>query len=249
MANNVSAEQELQAKTRRSFLALGAGAVAAIGGFAWLYPGAEAEDIPGPLRSVLNFNETVVRGALYDNSHLVQTYPASAVGKIKANGPVGLEGPLDLASWGVDLVESGEMQPSARISMAEIRQLPRTEEIIDFKCVEGWSAVTQFAGAKFSDFVAKFAAGSDKAPYVRMETPDKEYYVGLDTPSAMHPQTLLAWEMNGQPLTEEHGAPLRLVIPVKYGIKNIKRIGRIEFTDKRPGDYWAEQGYDWFAGL
>jgi len=55
--------------------------------------------------------------------------------------------------------------------------------------------------------------------------------------------------MNGAPLTSEHGAPLQLVIPVKYGIKNIKRIGSIRFTAERPTDYWAERGYDWFAGL
>jgi DMSO/TMAO reductase YedYZ molybdopterin-dependent catalytic subunit len=65
----------------------------------------------------------------------------------------------------------------------------------------------------------------------------------------MHPQTLLAYEQNGKPLTDEHGSPLRLVIPVKYGIKNIKRVGRIEYTNDRPADYWAEEGYDWFAGL
>ena len=52
--------------------------------------------------------------------------------------------------------------------------------------------------------------------------------------SAMHPQTLLAYEQNGKPLADEHGAPLRLVIPVKYGIKNIKRIGRIEYTNDKP---------------
>jgi DMSO/TMAO reductase YedYZ molybdopterin-dependent catalytic subunit len=67
--------------------------------------------------------------------------------------------------------------------------------------------------------------------------------------SALHPQTLLAWELNGQPLAPEHGAPLRLVIPIKYGVKSIKKIGSIRLTDKRPADYWAENGYDWFAGL
>ena len=65
----------------------------------------------------------------------------------------------------------------------------------------------------------------------------------------MHPQTLLAFEMNGENLRLKNGAPLRLVIPVKYGIKNIKRIGKIFFSDQRPPDYWAEQGYDWYAGL
>ena len=82
-----------------------------------------------------------------------------------------------------------------------------------------------------------------------MKTPNKEYYVGVDMPSALHPQTLLAYEMNGAPLTDDHGAPLRLMTPVKYGIKNIKRIGSIEFTTTRPDDYWAERGYDWYAGL
>jgi DMSO/TMAO reductase YedYZ molybdopterin-dependent catalytic subunit len=82
-----------------------------------------------------------------------------------------------------------------------------------------------------------------------MATPDEDYYVGLDIKSALHPQTLLAYERNGQPLEWEHGAPLRLIIPVKYGIKNIKRIGLIRYTDDRPDDYWSEEGYDWFAGL
>ena len=71
----------------------------------------------------------------------------------------------------------------------------------------------------------------------------------MDMPSALHPQTLLCYEMNGKSLSMEHGAPLRLVTTVKYGIKSIKRIGRIAFTDERPPDFWAERGYDWYAGL
>ncbi len=82
-----------------------------------------------------------------------------------------------------------------------------------------------------------------------METPDGDYYVGLDRASAMHPQTLLAYEMNGEPLTNAHGAPLRLLIPVKYGVKNLKRIGKISFADARPRDYWAENGYDYDCGF
>jgi DMSO/TMAO reductase YedYZ molybdopterin-dependent catalytic subunit len=136
-----------------------------------------------------------------------------------------------------------------KLDLDDVKSLPRREEIIDFKCVEGWSTVTQFAGARLSDFTAKFAPGSEKAGYVSMVTPDDGYYVGLDTPSALHPQTLLAWEMNGQPLTDEHGAPLRLCIPVKYGIKNIKRIGSIAYGEKRPADFWCERGYDFYAGL
>ena len=84
--------------------------------------------------------------------------------------------------------------------------------------------------------------------YAGAQTPDGKYYVGLDIASALHPQTLLCYEMDGRPLTPGHGAPLRLVIPIKYGIKNLKQIGTIQFTDVRPADYWAERGYDWYAG-
>src|SRR5207248_5872294 len=89
---------------------------------------------------------------------------------------------------------------------------------------------------------------ADLFDYVQLETPGGGYYVGLDMASALHPQTLLCYEMNGQPLTPDHGAPLRLVATVKYGIKNIKRIGTIRFLDTRPPDYWTERGYDWYSG-
>ena len=131
----------------------------------------------------------------------------------------------------------------------------------EFKCIEGWSVIVQWAGARFSDFMKAYPprtrSGSafnlnhaeDLPPYVSMATPDDGYYVGLDMESMLHPQTLLCYEQNGAPLTQEHGAPLRLAIPVKYGVKNIKRIGTIRYSLGRPTDYWAERGYDWYVGL
>lgn len=123
----------------------------------------------------------------------------------------------------------------------------------------------QWAGVSLFDFAKHYRLGTrsgnapdpdgnpnDLLPYVGLETPPGDdgyrYYVGLDVDSALHPQTLLCYEMNGQPLSLGHGAPLRLAIPVKYGIKNIKRIASIRFTEPRPRDYWAENGYDWYAG-
>ena len=121
--------------------------------------------------------------------------------------------------------------------------------------------ITNWSGALLSDFVAKYKLGThsgkefdknnphDLAEYVGMETPDGGYYIGLDIASALHPQTILCYEMNGEELPEDHGGPIRLIIPTKYGIKNLKRIGKIFFTDDRPRDFWFEQGYDYFAGL
>ncbi len=136
--------------------------------------------------------------------------------------------------------------PGLLLTLDDIKQLPRVEMITELKCIEGWSIVVQWAGARFSDFIEKYKPQYSK--YVSITTPDEGYYVGWDMPSILHPQTLLAYEINGEPLSLEHGAPLRIASPTKYGIKQIKRIGRIEFTDKRPADYWAEQGYDWYSG-
>ena len=152
-------------------------------------------------------------------------------------------------------------EPGLLLTLADIQALPRVEMTTEFKCVEGWSTIVHWAGARLADFIARYqpATRNNTAPdvanrpqdlvrYVSMVTPDGGYYVGLDLPSAMQLQTLLTYEMNGQPLNLAHGAPLRLVTPTKYGIKQIKRIGRISFTDTRPADYWAERGYDWYAG-
>ncbi len=223
-------EQELRRRSRRSFVALGVGAVVVGGAWEWVNSAPLEDEIPGPLRRVLGFNERVVRTALYNEGHLVRTYPASAIGKLKVNGKIGMEMPVDLADWCLDLAPMGG-GPERKLALDDVRSLPRHEETIDFKCVEGWSTVTQFAGARLSDFTARFAPGSERASFVGMWTPSKDYYVGVDMPSALHPQTLLAYEMNGQPLEDRHGAPLRLLIPVKYGIKNIKRIGRIAYTN------------------
>jgi len=246
--NKLTPEQEMSRRTRRGFLALGTGAVVAAGGWEWINSGYQrGGDIPAPLRSMLRFNERVVRKALFSDGHLVKTYPASAIGELKENGDLGLPDDFDADDWNLEVTPRGGLPQT--LTLDDIKALPRYEETFDFKCVEGWSTVTQFAGARLSDFTAKFAPGSEKAPYVAMSTADNGYYVGLDTPSAMHPQTLLAYQMNGEDLADEHGAPLRLAIPVKYGIKNIKRIARIAYVGTEPKDYWRERGYDFYAGL
>ena len=249
MPNKLTPEQEMSRRTRRGFMALGAGAVVAAGGWEWLSAGYHpGGDIPGRLRTILGFNERVVRATLFSDGHLVKTYPASAIGKLQENGSIGMDDDFEPDDWKLQVMPRGGGLPLA-LDLYDIRKLPRYEETIDFKCVEGWSVVTQFAGARFSDFTAKFAPGSEKASFVGMSSSGGGYYVGLDTPSALHPQTLLAYQMNGEDLEDEHGAPLRLCIPVKYGIKNIKRIARIAYGETEPPDYWRERGYDFYAGL
>ena len=133
-----------------------------------------------------------------------------------------------------------------------IPKLPRHELVTQFKCIEGWSQIVHWAGVRMADFLDMFppALVDGKEPlYVYMETPDGDYYVGYDMHICRHPQTLLVTEMMGAPLTQNHGAPLRLHTPTKYGYKQIKRIGLIQYTNEKPDDYWTELGYDWYAGL
>jgi DMSO/TMAO reductase YedYZ molybdopterin-dependent catalytic subunit len=152
--------------------------------------------------------------------------------------------------------------PGLLLTMADVRKLPHVEMVTEFKCIEGWSEIVYWGGARLRDFLAAFppqrardsqSASTELATafpnYVGLDTPDGQYYVGIEGEVALHPQTLLAYELNGQPLTPDHGAPLRLVTPLKYGINQLKQIGRITYSNVRPHDYWHEQGYDYYAGL
>lgn len=242
---------------RRSFIAFGTFTVlsaAAYGSWRWLLK--SPDEVAGitagahaPLRKALNKNELFFRRLFFSDKHLVRTYPKEMAAKnVRVNSDVGLKSKFDPQNWALEVKKrSGEV---LKITLDELRALPKTEIVYDFKCVEGWDQISHWGGVKFADFIEHYQLQNEaKLQYVGMETPDKQYYIGLDMPSAMHPQTMLAYEVNDKLLPAEHGAPLRLIIPVKYGIKNLKRIGSISFSDQRPRDYWAEQGYDYYSGL
>jgi DMSO/TMAO reductase YedYZ molybdopterin-dependent catalytic subunit len=234
---------EMKRISRRSFIWAGAAILGAYGGFKFLANRRDDEFLPPALRRGLDVNEGVWMKA-FSSGKGAPTFSPSERTLARVND-IGLAKGFDPATWSLSVENIGGGR--LVLSLDDIEALPRHEFTTQFCCIEGWSYIVIWAGARFSDFAAKYLTG--KAPYVYMETPERDYYVGLDIDSMMHPQTLLCYEMNDAPLTLPHGGPLRLVIPVKYGIKNIKRIGRIQFTDKKPGDYWAERGYDWYAGL
>lgn len=248
--------RELRGRTRRGFLVAGLTALAGVGGWEWLRSRSKIDGVEWPMRRTLELNEGLSE-AYFRTARLTPTFPRSAITAERINGGLGLNPAFDPSTWRLRIEGSG--QP-ASLSLADIKAFPRREMITEFRCIEGWSIVVQWAGARLSDLMesvppidrqgrrANLRDWKSLPRYVSMETPDRGYYVGLDIQSAIHPQTLLAYEMNGRPLTWQHGAPLRLAIPVKYGVKNIKRIGTIRYTDVRPADYWAEQGYDWYAG-
>jgi DMSO/TMAO reductase YedYZ molybdopterin-dependent catalytic subunit len=242
------ATRRMFARSRRGFLVGGASALVGILGWRWMSDETKAV----LFRRTFEFNERLSQ-IFYSPKRLAPEFPPDRITEARTNGLEGLESEIDLDAWRLNVSGLPGGTPELALTLSDIKSLPRTEMTTELRCIEGWSIIVHWAGVRFSDFVAAYAPSvrpQDLPQYVSMVTPDELYFVGWDLPSIMHPQTLLAYEMNGAPLTDEHGAPLRLTSPTKYGIKQIKRIGRIEFTNERPRDFWAqpEYGYDWYSG-
>ncbi len=241
--SEADAKRQMSAMSRRGFLVGGVAGLLGVFGWRWM----PDETKNALLRRTLEFNERVSQ-VFYSPKRLAPEFPPSRITPVRYNGALGIESEIKASDWRLNVTGIGN---GKELTIDQIRAMPKTEMITEFKCIEGWSTIVHWTGVRFSDLAAACGGGSpDKLPkYVSMKTPDEKYYVGWDIEAIMHPQTLLAYEMNGEPLKPEHGAPLRLASPTKYGIKQIKRIGSIAFTDVRPRDYWAENGYDWYAGL
>ncbi len=147
------------------------------------------------------------------------------------------------------LIVDGEVNNPLNLSMADIQTFPFTSTIIRHVCVEGWAAIVQWGGVKLREIVA-LAQPQATVRYVYFQSADG-YYSSWDIASSLHPQTLLAYEKNGEPLPVDNGAPLRLAAPIKLGYKQSKWVTRITLVSRlsRFQGYWEDQGYEWFAGI
>ncbi|MGA3126256.1 MAG: molybdopterin-dependent oxidoreductase [Candidatus Korobacteraceae bacterium] len=256
----------LRYRTRRDVLLFGVGAIAALAGVGFLLP-QETLKRMGLHRSInsqgrewflnrsLRIDDDVAE-ALYSRDRTVPTYTKSQITPLKNNYNGVTPYPGYIAGWNLTL---DGLASGINVSLG-IRNLltrfPTHEQITRLVCVEGWSAVAWWAGLRFDDLLHAYPPMS-QARWARVESsvnldasgnPDP-YFVSLDLLTARHPQTLLATHFNGQPLTVEHGAPLRLLVPVKLGLKNVKAITNISYVAKEPQDYWAERGYSRYDGI
>ncbi|MEH2321640.1 molybdopterin-dependent oxidoreductase [Nostoc sp.] len=143
----------------------------------------------------------------------------------------------------------GEVSNAMQLSMADIQKLPLTSMVIRHICVEGWAAIVQWGGVRLRDLVALVQPKSN-VRYVYFKSADG-YYESWDLASAIHPQTLMAYQKNGQPLSADNGAPIRLASPIKLGYKQSKWVTQITFVSNLLPikGYWEDQGYEWFGGL
>jgi DMSO/TMAO reductase YedYZ molybdopterin-dependent catalytic subunit len=255
----------LRYRTRREVLVFGIGAVAAAGA-GFLLPQntlsrlGMRRDMSSPgkewlLNKALRIDDDVAE-ALYSRNRMVPTYTKSQITPIKNNYNGATPDPGYISGWNLTL----EGLASGLSVSLDIRKLmnrfPMHEQITRLVCVEGWSAIAWWAGLRFDDLLRAYPPKS-QAKWAHIESsvnldangnPDP-YFVSIDLLTPQHPQTLLATHLNGKPLTVEHGAPLRLLVPVKLGLKNIKAITRITYTKDEPPDYWAKRGYSRYDGI
>ncbi len=192
-----------------------------------------------------------VAGKLFRHEHLAQTFSNSAVvpfEKFPYNGYDVLDPEVDLDKW--TLTVEGDVQHPGEYTLAQVQALPKINQNTRHVCVEGWDVIGAFGGTRISDFL-RLVGANTSARFLEVECAD-DYYESIDMPSALHPQSLLCYEMYGQPLDRKHGAPLRLQMPTKLGYKQAKYLDTLRVTSVLKAGktgYWEDQGYSWFGGL
>jgi DMSO/TMAO reductase YedYZ molybdopterin-dependent catalytic subunit len=153
---------------------------------------------------------------------------------------------VDLDQW--SLTVGGQVQKPGDYTLAQIQSLPKKVQNTRHVCVEGWDVIGKFGGTPLSDFLNMVCADRN-AKFVYVECAD-EYYESIDMATALHPQTLLCYEMYDRPLTREHGAPVRLSIPTRIGYKQAKYLTDLKVTNVlEKAGYWEDQGYSKYYGL
>jgi len=149
---------------------------------------------------------------------------------------------FDPARWRLRI--EGLVEQPQELTYEQLLALPRAEQVSDFHCVTGWSVKNvRWAGVRFPDLLAG-ARPLPQAGALVFVSAEKPYVDSLTLEQAQLPDVMLAYEMDGRPLTRAHGAPCRVVIPAMYGYKNVKWVKRIVLTRRPVEGYWELRGYD-----
>jgi DMSO/TMAO reductase YedYZ molybdopterin-dependent catalytic subunit len=186
---------------------------------------------------------------LFDPARLAPTFRDDQLTPL-ANFPINAIGEaepeIDFGAWA--LVVEGLVRRPGNYSLDTIRALPKVTQNIRHVCIEGWSVLADFGGARLADFLAHVGADAG-ARFVEVSCYD-DYYTSFDMASCRHPQTLLCYEMYGRPLERARGAPLRVHMPTKLGYKSAKYLFSLRVTNtlRQPG-FWEDQGYSWHGGI
>ena len=184
--------------------------------------------------------------------------------KFRANGnppPITMDYTTDAQNhwtrWRLGV--SGLVKQPASFSLSDLQAMPSRTQITRHDCVEGWSVIGKWKGVRLEEIINRVQPATD-ARYVVFRCMDTDsdgvnYFESIDMIDAVHPQTILAYELNDRPLPIDNGAPLRLRVENQLGYKHAKYIRALEFVSsldkigQGKGGYWEDQGYEWYAGI
>jgi len=189
-----------------------------------------------------------VQGELFSSAKLAPEYPESmAVKDFRYNAwyhadqaPV-----LNAASYRLEL--AGLIETKTPWTVAQLYALPQRTQVTRHVCVEGWSMIGQWTGAPLNELLRRVGADTT-ARYVGFVCADG-YYESIDMATALHPQTIMAFQLSGQTLPPQYGFPFKIRIPTKLGFKNPKFVTALYVTNRNPGGFWVDRGYNWFSGI
>ena len=228
------------------------------------------------VRTVLDLAEPLTERAqrlVLSRRSLAQEFSDADISKdFRANGSTDPDEPAyqDLVRSGFkdwQLEIGGLVDQPLRLSLRDLRELPSRTQITRHDCVEGWSCIGKWTGASLGA-VLQHAGLKPDAKYIIFRCADSldeslddsrdaanKYYESIDLIDAFHPQTILAYDMNDAPLPVPYGAPLRVRVERQLGYKMAKYIMKIEAAEsfahigRGRGSYWADRGYEWYAGI
>jgi DMSO/TMAO reductase YedYZ molybdopterin-dependent catalytic subunit len=184
---------------------------------------------------------------LFNGQRLAPTYPESAVVRdFRYNAYFGANEAPNLAAADYRLHLSGLIADKRPWSLEALYGLPQESQITRHICVEGWSVIGKWSGAPLGDFLRRVGADVT-AKYVGFYSADG-YYSSIDMPTALHPQTIMAFKFADATLPRKFGYPFKIRIPTKLGFKNPKWVTTIYVTNRYPGGFWEDRGYNWFSG-
>lgn len=199
------------------------------------------------LRAAERWNEKVERALFRHRSmdYGTAVLAGAAYPKYFVSDRVPMWNEAERGPWSMEV--TGLVDRPLRLTLADLQALPSITQRVNHYCVEGWTAVVEYTGVRVSE-LARRAGVKAEAQYVDFASFDSDYHESWDLASALHPQTLVAYGLDGRFLGAGHGAPARLHSPIKLGYKCTKYLTRVEFMAQRNGGYWSDRGYEWYGG-
>jgi DMSO/TMAO reductase YedYZ molybdopterin-dependent catalytic subunit len=204
------------------------------------------ESVQRLLSTMSRWNDRA-QGWLFDQNRLAPEYAESRITRpFPYNGyyPESDVPIVDGSTYKLEL--AGMIENKKSWTLAQLYALPQVSQVTRHICVEGWSAIGKWGGVRLSEFLKRVGADTT-AKYVGFQCAD-DYYGSIDMATALHPQTILAFDWDGERLPAKYGYPMKVRIPTKLGFKNPKLVTALFVTNEYPGGYWEDKGYNWFSG-